>query len=104
MGGHGVLMTSVAARSDAERIARALLSERLAACVQVLPIDSFYVWQGESRNDAELLLLIKTRTALFEPAIARIKALHPYEVPEITTQTFTTGSAAYFSWIDEVTA
>lgn len=104
MDGHGMLMTSVAERSDAERIARALLSEKLAACVQILPIDSFYTWKGEQRNDAELLLLVKTRAALFDTAIARIKALHPYDVPEITAQAFSGGFAGYLSWIDEVTA
>ena len=103
MEGHGFLMTTVAARADGERIAGALLDEKLAACIQLLPIESFYVWQGKRQRDGEILLLIKTRTALFDAAIARIKALHPYEMPEIAGLPFSAGFGGYFSWIDDVT-
>ena len=104
MQAHGFLMTAVASRADGERIARALLEQKLAACVQLLPIDSFYVWQGEQRQAGEILLLVKTRTALFERAIANIKALHPYKTPEIAGLPFSAGFAGYFSWMDDVTS
>jgi len=100
----GAVFTSVATRDDAERIAEVLLSEKLAACVQIGAIDSRYVWQGAMAREAELLLTIKTRAALFDAVIARIRALHPYETPEITALPFTAGSADYFSWIAGVTA
>ena len=66
---YGMLLTTVASRDDATKLARLLIDEKLAACVQLLPIESFYRWDGKTQNEAELLLLIKTRTALFEAAI-----------------------------------
>ena len=100
---YGLLTTTVATRDDAVKIADALLSEKLAACVQFLPIQSLYSWKGEVRNEAEILLLIKTRASLFEDAMQAIKAIHPYETPEIVACDFVAGSAAYFAWITEVT-
>jgi periplasmic divalent cation tolerance protein len=99
----GVITTTVPTRDDARRIARALLAERLAACVQLLPIESHYVWQGEQKAEPEVMLLVKTRAGLFEAAITRIKALHPYEVPEIVAQNFTAGFGPYLDWITENT-
>lgn len=104
MSGHGVLMTALPSRDAAAKIAKFLIEEKLAACVQLMPVESFYRWEGKTRNEAEVLLLIKTRTALFDAAIARIKAVHPYEVPEIAGLPFTAGLDSYFGWIDAVTA
>lgn len=100
---YGMLLTTAPSRDDATKIANMLFDEKLAACVQLLPIESFYVWDGKRQNEAELLLLIKTRTALFENAIARIKAAHPYSVPEIVALPFSAGFADYLGWIDEAT-
>jgi periplasmic divalent cation tolerance protein len=100
---YGMLLTTVASRDDAARIANLLIDEKLAACVQLLPIESFYVWQGKTQNENELLLLIKTRTALFEAAIARIKDVHPYSVPEIVGTPFSAAFNGYLDWIDGVT-
>ena len=100
---HGMLLTTVPSRDDAIRIANLLIDEKLAACVQLLPIESFYVWQGKTQNENELLLLIKTRTALFEAAIARIKGIHPYSVPEIVGTPFSAAFKGYLDWIDGVT-
>lgn len=99
----GVILTTAPTREEARTIAKLLIEEKLAACVQLLPIESFYVWQGKTQNEAEVLLLVKTRTALFETAIARIKAVHSYTVPEIVALPFTAGFGGYLSWIDEVT-
>lgn len=85
-------------------IAKLLIDEKLAACVQLLPVESFYVWQGKTQNEAEILLLVKTRSAMFETAIARIKAVHSYSVPEIVAMPFSAGFAGYLDWIDGVTA
>jgi periplasmic divalent cation tolerance protein len=103
-GDHGLLLTALPSRDEAAKVAHLLIDERLAACVQLLPIESFYRWDGKTQNEAEVLLLIKTRTALFDAVIARIKAAHPYAVPEIVGLPFTAGFAGYFGWIDEVTA
>jgi len=102
-GKYGVMITTVANKDDAAKLAKLLLSEKLAACVQVMPIESFYTWKGDTANEAELLLLIKTKAALFDKAIKTIKSAHPYETPEIVCTDFIAGFSGYFSWIDEVT-
>jgi periplasmic divalent cation tolerance protein len=99
----GVITTTVAEREDAEYLAGILLSEKLAACVQIQPIDSRYVWKGETNHQPELMLLIKTRAALFEIIIARLMEEHPYETPEIVATVFAAGFADYFAWIEEST-
>jgi periplasmic divalent cation tolerance protein len=100
---YGVLLTTTSGREEAAKIAKLLIDEKLAACVQLLPIESFYVWQGKTQNEAEMLLLVKTRTALFEKTIARIKQAHSYSVPEIVAMPFTAGFAGYLDWIGDVT-
>ena len=99
----GVVSTTVANREDAERIAQSLLAEKLAACVQITGVDSRYVWKGDIVREPEFLLLIKTRAAQFENVIAHIKALHPYEVPQILATPFTAGFVGYFDWLAENT-
>jgi periplasmic divalent cation tolerance protein len=100
---YGVLLTTTPTRDEAARIAKLLIDEKLAACVQLLPIESFYFWQGKTQNEAEVLLLVKTRCSLFEKSIARIKEIHSYTVPEIVALPFSAGFAGYLNWIDEVT-
>ena len=100
---YGVMLTTTPTREEAQKLARLLIEEKLAACVQLLPIESFYVWQGKTQNEAEILLLVKTRYALFDAAMARIKQLHSYSVPEIVALPFAAGFGGYLNWIDEVT-
>ena len=100
---YGVMLTTAPSREEAAKIAKLLIDEKLAACVQLLPIESFYVWQGKTQNEPETLLLIKTRTALFEQGMARIKDVHSYTVPEIVAMPFSAGFAGYLGWIDDVT-
>ena len=102
-GDYGVLMTTTPTRDQAVRIAKLLIEEKLAACVQLLPMESFYFWKGKTQNEAELLVLIKTRTALFEKTIARIGEVHSYDVPEIVALPFSAGFAGYLNWISDVT-
>lgn len=79
-----LVLSSVAKKTDATRIAKALVSERLAACVSILPeIESHYVWKGKACAEQELLLLIKTMPRAYERLESRLKELHPYECPEI---------------------
>lgn len=100
---HVMVTTTTAERANAEAIASRLLGERLAACVQILPIESRYVWEGRIERGTELLLLIKARADDY-PLIERaIRDVHAYEVPQITAVALDAGSAAYLSWIDEVT-
>ncbi len=103
MSEYGVLMTTLPGKEDAQSLARLLVAEKLAACVQILPIESFFSWEGAVQNEGEVLLFIKTRTALFDTAMARIKAVHPYTVPEIVGLPLTTGHKPYLDWIGENT-
>lgn len=100
---YGMLLTTTASRDEAARLANLLIDERLAACVQLLPVESFYRWDGRTQNEAETLLLVKTRAALFDEAIARIRQAHSYTVPEIVALPFSAGFAGYLGWIDAVT-
>ena len=92
---------------DQERaasLARALVDEGLAACVNIVPgVKSIYRWDGRLQEDDEVLCLIKTRPAVFERARTRILELHPYEVPEIIAFTVDDGSAAYLDWLKKST-
>ena len=101
---YGMLMTTTPSQEDGQRIAKLLIEEKLAACVQLLPIQSFYHWKDKVQADNEMLLLIKTRKALFDAAIARIREMHRYEVPEIVATDLVAGYQGYFDWIDQVTA
>jgi len=99
-----LITTSLATRDDAHRIAGALLEERLAACVQVTPIESHYRWDGALQQASELLLTIKTTAARVPAAEARIAALHSYALPELLVTPVIGGSAEYLAWIaDAVT-
>ena len=88
----------------ADSIADAILKDRLAACVNIVPgIRSKYWWEGEINTDGESLLIMKTRDELVADLIARIKEVHPYEVPEVIAFQIKEGNAEYLRWIDEET-
>jgi periplasmic divalent cation tolerance protein len=94
------IMTSVDKKEAAENIAQALVSQRLGACVQVIgPITSMYWWENEIEQAEEWLCLIKTRADLFASVEAAVRALHPYEVPEILAVPVLAGSSSYLEWI-----
>ena len=85
-------------------LARVLVGEQLAACVNILPgVRSIYTWKGEVKDDGEALCLIKTRAELFTALEARLCSLHPYEVPEILGVTPALGNAPYLRWLAEAT-
>ncbi len=85
----------------AGKIAETLVSERLAACVQKLPVESTYRWKGEIETAQEVLLLIKIKNADYITVEERILALHDYETPEIIALPVAAGFAGYLSWVDE---
>ncbi len=94
-----VLMTAPDAEVAAT-IARALVDERLAACVNVISgVRSIYRWQGNVEDDAEVLLLAKTRADRCAALAARVEALHPYELPEVVVLPVEGGSERYLDWI-----
>jgi periplasmic divalent cation tolerance protein len=85
-------------------IADDLVKGRYAACVNMIPgITSIYGWKGDICKDNELLLIIKSRKALFAEIQDRIRALHPYEIPEIISCELSGGSEPYLSWISDST-
>lgn len=85
---------------SAARIARVLVEERLAACVNRIPgVASTYRWQGEIHEDAEVLLVIKTTRERFDALRARLLELHPYEVPELIALDIIDGHAPYLDWL-----
>ncbi|MDI1237350.1 MAG: divalent-cation tolerance protein CutA [Polaromonas sp.] len=98
-----MVMTAVGSEAAAEMLAQQLVEARLAACVQVMPVKSFYVWQGKSRKEAEFLLLIKTRAALYAQVEAFIITRHPYETPEILQVPVSAGANAYLQWLGAAT-
>lgn len=85
----------------AEQLARQLLQERLAACVNLIgSVHSLYWWEGEIQSDAETLLIVKTRRTGFEERfIPFVKAHHPYQVPEILAVPILTGNNQYLQWV-----
>lgn len=86
----------------ADRIARRLVGDRLAACVQQLPgLTSTYVWEGEVEEATEVLLLVKTTAESFEAVCAAVTAIHPYDVPEILAVPVTAALGSYESWVEE---
>ena len=98
-------MTTTDAREDAERLARELVDQRLAACVQVLgPISSTYRWQGAVETAEEWLCLIKTTGARFEALAAFVDANHGYQTPELTAVPIDHGSPGYLNWLSLATA
>ena len=95
-----VVLTTCAVESDAERMARALVDGRLAACVNVVPgMRSFYHWKGETQSSEEFLLIVKTSRDLFEALRAEMERLHPYELPELLALPVVAGADDYLSWL-----
>lgn len=82
-----------------EKIARVLVMERLAACVNVSQVRSYFVWEEKLSEDNEELMIIKTERRKVEPLSKRIKELHSYEVPEIIVLPIAQGDEAYLQWI-----
>ena len=96
-----VIFVTCGQREEAEQMARSLVEQRLAACVNVLPgILSWYWWERQVTRDEELLLVIKTTRSKFEELRKEIQRLHSYSVPEIIAMPIVEGSEDYLSWID----
>jgi periplasmic divalent cation tolerance protein len=99
-----IIYCTVPDKSTADVITDKLIAERLVPCVNTIPdITSVYRWKGEICRDGELLLMMKTRSALFDRISHEIKGIHPYEVPEIIALPLVALSESYRAWIDENT-
>lgn len=98
-----VVLTTCPDAGVAEGIAGRLVADRLAACVNILPgVRSIYEWQGAVENDAEVLLVIKTRADRYSALEAVIRETHPYQVPEVLALDVAAGLPEYLQWMDEL--
>jgi periplasmic divalent cation tolerance protein len=95
-----IVLTTVTDAAEAERLARALVQERLAACATLLPgVQSIYHWEGEVESATEILLLIKTGADQVTALEERLRSLHSYQTPEFLVLKVETGSPSYLEWM-----
>ncbi|MCL0105744.1 divalent-cation tolerance protein CutA [Thermodesulfovibrionales bacterium] len=99
-----VVYITVSNEEEAAKIARTIVEERLAGCVNIVKgIRSIYSWEGRIEDDAEVLIIAKTQRHLFELLKERINDLHSYDVPEIIAMAIAEGSENYLNWLKGVT-
>ncbi|HCF60784.1 MAG TPA: divalent-cation tolerance protein CutA [Myxococcales bacterium] len=97
-----VVMVTAPSAEKASEIARVLVEERLAACANLVgPIRSIYRWQGKVEDEAEVLLLLKTRVEVFERLRERVVGLHEYSCPEVVALPIVRGHEPYLQWLGE---
>jgi|SRR3990172_8372416 len=99
-----VVLITASSVDEADKIAHALVSQRKAACVNIVPsVNSLFWWQNKIDSAAETMLIAKTRAALLPELIALVKQNHRYSVPEIIALPIVGGNADYLKWVDEET-
>jgi periplasmic divalent cation tolerance protein len=99
------VLTTLPGDADAGAFARALVEDRLAACVNLLPLmESIFRWEGKIDRETERQVLIKTSRARVVTLWERVRALHPYDVPEFIVLPIADGNAAYLKWLGESTS
>lgn len=99
-----VVLITAGDQAEARSMASALVQEKLAACVNIVPgVESIYYWEGNICSDEEFLLVVKTRKALFPQLEERVREMHTYDVPEIIALPIEEGSQDYFNWLAKST-
>ena len=98
-----IIITSVKSKDEARNLASSLIKAKLGGCVQILPVESFFIWENEAKAVDEYLLVIKTKGSLYSSVENFIKANHSYETPEIIRISIQGGLAEYLHFIDDVT-
>ena len=99
-----IILVTAPNKKEARRIARHLISQRLAACVNILPgVDSLFWWQGKIDKAKENILIIKSKKSLISKLISEIKKIHSYKVPEIIALEINAGLSDYLDWIESET-
>ena len=99
-----VVFSTFPSPEKAAEVARTLVSEQLAACVNLIgPVRSIYRWQGEISDDTETLAVIKTTRERFDAMKSRLVELHPYEVAEVIAMPVDAGHAPYLDWVETET-
>lgn len=101
---HIIVYITTSKEEEAEKIARALVEEKLAGCVNIIKnIRSIYSWEGKIEDDFEFLMIVKTQKHLFDRLSKRVRELHSYTVPEIIALPIITGSEEYLKWLIKAT-
>lgn len=100
-GKYALVLVTVGEGKEAERIARHLVANRLAACVGIVPQRSIFRWEGKVAEEDDYLLMIKTVSEGFNALRDAVLAMHTYEVPEIISIDITNGNAGYLDWISK---
>jgi periplasmic divalent cation tolerance protein len=95
-----IVMTTAGTEAEAESLAEAIVEARLAACVQVQRVRSFYIWQDTLHREPEWLLMAKTRSVRYGALEAFIRERHSYEVPEIVQVPIVAGASDYLHWLN----
>jgi periplasmic divalent cation tolerance protein len=99
-----VILITAGSPDEATTIARTLVDEHLAACVNIIPgVRSFFFWEGRTQDAVETLMICKSRMPLMDAFIARVKTLHTYTVPEIIALPVAAGLPSYLAWVKDVT-
>ncbi|HHW20574.1 MAG TPA: divalent-cation tolerance protein CutA [Thermodesulfovibrio thiophilus] len=99
-----VVFITTPSEDEAAKIAKTLVEEKLAGCVNIVKnVRSIYSWQGNIEDETEVLMIVKTRNELFEELANRVNSIHSYTVPEIIGMKITKGSESYLKWLEEVT-
>lgn len=99
-----IVFITAPSKKEAQKLALGLLEDKLAACVNIIDgVTSHFWWQGKIDKAKETLLIIKTRKALFNKLLKKVKSLHSYEVPEIIATAVISGNKKYLDWIDDST-
>jgi periplasmic divalent cation tolerance protein len=103
MSEHIIVTTTTDTQDRARDMARILVAEKLAACIEIHAIDSIYPWKGQVCETQEWVLVMKTRADLYKPLEGRILALHTYELPQIIAMPISDGSPGYLDWVRQET-
>lgn len=99
-----VIFITVDSPQTAQKITDVLLTERKAACVNIIPaVESYYWWQGKKESAQELLLIVKTQAALLDELVTLVKKNHPYSVPEIIAMPVIGENKNYLEWLEKET-
>ncbi len=98
-----VVLVTAGSEVEAQHIADQLVERKLAACANLTPVTSVFRWKGRIQHEGEVLLIIKTRSELFDQLQDAVKTLHSYDVPEIIALPIFAGSTEYLKWLGDET-
>jgi periplasmic divalent cation tolerance protein len=104
VGNEIIVLITTSTQEEAAKIGMALVDERLAACVNILPeVRSLFFWEGKTRNERETLLICKSRVSRMKQLTERVKSLHSYAIPEVIALPIVAGSREYLDWVKDAT-